>query len=295
MLICSLLLLAISITSSFAEESSANDAASAKRAPMGFQGMRGKKDLSASSERDELSKTDLLDVQPTQDKDDLNNLEDNLFLHDEFEKRVPMGFQGMRGKKDYFMPDFEDSYVREDYEKRAPMGFQGMRGKKSLEEILREIEKKAAISFHDTREKKPYAYSYPQGYEKRLFEMNFQGARSSKEELPADWEKRAPMGFQGMRGKKALLEELEKRAVMGFQGMRGKKDTFENYVDYYMEPSSLDKRALMSFQGMRGKKDYDKRAPMGFQGMRGKRNGGPRFATGMDFEPRLSNEFQDSQ
>lgn len=63
MLICSLLLLAILITSSFAEESSANDAASAKRAPMGFQGMRGKKDLSASSERDELSKTDLLDVQ----------------------------------------------------------------------------------------------------------------------------------------------------------------------------------------------------------------------------------------
>lgn len=43
-----------------------------------------------------------------------------------------MGFQGMRGKKDYFTPDFEDSYIREDYEKRAPMGFQGMRGKKSL-------------------------------------------------------------------------------------------------------------------------------------------------------------------
>lgn len=43
-----------------------------------------------------------------------------------------MGFQGMRGKKDYFTPDFEDSYTREDYEKRAPMGFQGMRGKKSL-------------------------------------------------------------------------------------------------------------------------------------------------------------------
>lgn len=63
MLIRFLPLLAVWIASSFAKESSANDAASAKRTPMGFQGMRGKKDLSASSERDELSKRDLLDVQ----------------------------------------------------------------------------------------------------------------------------------------------------------------------------------------------------------------------------------------
>lgn len=82
---------------------------------------------------------------------------------------------------------------------------------------MREIEKKAAIGFHGARGKNPYAFDYPQGYEKRLLEKNFQGARNNKEELPADWEKRAPMGFQGMRGKKTLLEELEKRAVMGFQ------------------------------------------------------------------------------
>jgi len=82
------------------------------------------------------------------------DVEDNL-LHEEFEKRAPMGFQGMRGKKDYLLPDFEDAYFRDDYEKRArsqdargrkalledeyykraPMGFQGMRGKKSLEEV----------------------------------------------------------------------------------------------------------------------------------------------------------------
>jgi hypothetical protein len=82
------------------------------------------------------------------------NIEDNL-LHEEFEKRAPMGFHGMRGKKDYLLPDFEDAYFRDDYEKRAasqdtkgrnslledeyykraPMGFQGMRGKKSLEEV----------------------------------------------------------------------------------------------------------------------------------------------------------------
>lgn len=65
---------------------------------------------------------------------DMPDIEDNP-LHDEFDKRAPMGFQGMRGKKDYFMPDFEDSYFHDDYEKRAPMGFQGMRGKKSLEEV----------------------------------------------------------------------------------------------------------------------------------------------------------------
>jgi len=82
------------------------------------------------------------------------DIEDNL-LHEEFEKRAPMGFQGMRGKKDYLLSDFEDGYFRDDYEKRAssqntrgrntlledeyykraPMGFQGMRGKKSLEEV----------------------------------------------------------------------------------------------------------------------------------------------------------------
>lgn len=43
------------VTSSFAEESLSNDVAQEKRAPMGFQGMRGKKDLT-SSENDEYSK-----------------------------------------------------------------------------------------------------------------------------------------------------------------------------------------------------------------------------------------------
>lgn len=49
--------------------------------------------------------------------------------------------------------------------------------------------------------------------------MKLQDAREKMKEFPAEWEKRAPMGFQGMRGKKALLdiEELEKRALMGFQ------------------------------------------------------------------------------
>lgn len=73
---------------------------------------------------------------------------------------------------------------------------------------------------YGTREKKTYIFEYPQDYKKRLLAMGFQGTRDKMKEFPAEWEKRAPMGFQGMRGKKALLdeiEELDKRALMGFQ------------------------------------------------------------------------------
>ncbi|KYM98394.1 hypothetical protein ALC62_10918 [Cyphomyrmex costatus] len=311
MLFSSILFLAIWTSSSFAEESS-NDAVSVKRAPMGFQGMRGKKDLIPTvAEHNEVSKRTLVNFQ---DKDSsASDIEDNL-LHDEFDKRAPKGFQGMRGKKDYMIPDFEDSYFHEDYDKRAPMGFQGMRGKKatlediyykrapmgfqgmrgkkSLEEVLSEIEKRAAMGFYGTRGKKTYVFEYPQDYEKKLLAMEFQDMH---DKIKEEWEKRAPMGFQGMRGKKALfneIEELEKRALMGFQGMRGKKDSFENYADYYLDSDmDFDKRAPMGFQGMRGKKDTDKRAPMGFQGMRGKRSViGQRFEPGVNFGS--LNEYQ---
>lgn len=83
--------------------------------------------------------------------------------------------------------------------------------------MLDEIEKKAAMDFYSTRGKKMYFFEYPEDYEKRLLAMGFRG---KLKEFPVEWEKRAPMGFQGMRGKKALLdeiEELEKRTVMGFQ------------------------------------------------------------------------------
>ncbi|XP_011645520.1 tachykinins isoform X2 [Pogonomyrmex barbatus] len=327
MFINSVLFLAIWTSSSFAEESSSSDVASAKRAPMRFQDMRGKKDLiPTATEHNELSKRMLVDFQGKESS--ASDVENN-FLHDEFDKRAPMGFQGMRGKKDYLIPDFEDSYFRDDYKKRAPMGFQGMRGKKatleneyykrapmgfqgmrgkkSLEEVLSEIEKRVAMGFHGTRGKKTYVFEYPEDYEKRLLAMGYRGLHDTMKEFPAEWEKRAPMGFQGMRGKKALLdviEELEKRALMGFQGMRGKKDIFdendedennedENDEDYYIDSDAyFDKRAPMGFQGMRGKKNSDKRALMGFQGMRGKRNIHPRFETDMNFGSRASNEYQ---
>lgn len=86
--------------------------------------------------------------------------------------------------------------------------------------MLGEIEKKAAMDFYGTKEKKTYVFEYPEDYEKRLLAMGFQGTRGKLKEFPGEWEKRAPMGFQGMRGKKSLLdeiEELEKRTIMGFQ------------------------------------------------------------------------------
>lgn len=76
------------------------------------------------------------------------------------------------------------------------------------------------MGFYGTRGKKTYVFEYPQDYEKRLLAMRFRDMHDKMKELPAEWEKRAPMGFQGMRGKKVLLdeiEELEKRALMGFQ------------------------------------------------------------------------------
>ncbi|XP_020709864.2 tachykinins isoform X2 [Athalia rosae] len=249
----SVLILGVVFTSALGEKSPNGDAVPVKRAPMGFQGMRGKKDLltsAASENHDDYSKRAPMGFQ-------LDN-----FIQEDYDKRARMGFQGMRGKK---------AISDDELYKRAPMGFQGMRGKKSMEEGMRG--KKTYLS----------SLEYPDDYEKRAMMMGFQGMRGKKDEVDSDWDKRAPMGFQGMRGKKSLqdeIEELEKRAVMGFQGMRGKKDSsggggglssLENFLEEY------EKRAPMGFHGMRGKKaaeeyDWDKRAPMGFQGMRGKKD-----------------------
>lgn len=84
-----------------------------------------------------------------------------------------------------------------------------------------------------------------------------------------------------MRGKKDYFDDEEesglsfKRAPMGFQGMRGKKyysyDTSDEYPFDDDYETSQYKRAPLGFQGMRGKKFMDKRAPAGFLGMRGNR------------------------
>nr|KAF7423088.1 hypothetical protein H0235_008371 [Vespula pensylvanica] len=294
MFISSLILLAASIVLSFAEDLSSNDALSIKRAPMGFQGMRGKKDELSSIQHGGLSKRAPMGFQGMRGKKDLINEDDFLHEVETSDKRALMGLQDMRGENNFLIPDFEDAYFQDTYEKRAPMGFQGMRGKKamfdeeyykrapmgfqgmrgkkSLEEVLEEIEKRASMGFQGTRGKQTYLFDYPEENEKRVLPMGFQGIRGKKEAFPMDWEKRAPMGFQGMRGKKTLydeiIEELEKRAIMGLQDIQGREEINDNYVDSI----DYEKRAPMGFQGMRGKKDGDKRAPMGFQGMRGKRN-----------------------
>ncbi|XP_066586564.1 tachykinins isoform X2 [Prorops nasuta] len=270
-----LLILAVSIFSSYAEESPSNVE---KRALTGFKAMRGKRDFKPDG-HDEISKRAMMGFQGMRGKkdelpgirvsllprDDLgrrvpiglgrvnNNKNGMVPKFEDFDKRAPMGFQGMRGKK---TQDGEEFY------KRAPMGFQGMRGKKSLERVLDELEKRS------------YLLELPEDHEKRASMMGFQGMRGKKNERLPEWERKSPIGFKDIWDKNPTLDDLEavEKRAMGFQGMRGKKDTFENYVDYLAEPMDFEKKAAMGFQGMRGKKDIDKRASStGFQGMRGKR------------------------
>uniref|UniRef100_A0A7G3B2G8 Putative tachykinin n=1 Tax=Lutzomyia longipalpis TaxID=7200 RepID=A0A7G3B2G8_LUTLO len=235
-----------------------------KRAPVGFMGMRGKKDSEVVA-IDEPP----MDMEVSRDK--------KLFLNLPFRyipKRAPSGFMGMRGKKFSF-----DSY------KRAPSGFLGMRGKKesehiwppqddvqlenelsqieqpvedeeSLDQIFSKLEQERELL---ARLNEMYGLHLWDG-EKRAPANGFFGMRGKKFAYTDDdfLDKRAPMGFQGMRGKKwselteeESLEELEKRAPqMGFHGMRGKKD-----VTDVLQTESAEKRApAAGFFGMRGKK-----------------------------------------
>lgn len=276
MIIRSIALLMVSITFACAEES-ASDILE-KRVSMGFQGMRGKREFTLLS--DELSKRAPMGFQGMRGKKSMGQMENE--LAEAIDKRAPMGFQGTRGKKDGLLSKLEDSYydyekrapmgfqgmrgkkAEDGYRKRAPMGFQGMRGKKSLEQILDEIKERR---FLDSREKEGY-FDYPEASEKRTW---YQGVCDENDD-PAEWEKRAPMGFQGTRGKKIILdalEELEKRD-MDFQGLRGKKDPFDDYLDYSISPSDYEKRAL-DLRDSEGSESF-KRARIGFHGMRGKRD-----------------------
>lgn len=58
---------------------------------------------------------------------------------------------------------------------------------------------------------------------------------------PMDSDKRALMGFQGMRGKK----DSEKRAPMGFQGMRGKR----NMAQRFRTGTNFETRSSIDYQG----------------------------------------------
>ncbi|GLV34461.1 Tachykinin [Carabus blaptoides fortunei] len=142
------------------------------------------------------------------------------------EKRIPSaGFHGMRGKKLYDLP------------KRAPMGFMGMRGKKELEYVGEDLDKRAPMGFMGMRGKKEYEDEYDTAAEVALMNNDFY------------MDKRAPMGFMGMRGKKeytpGMMEEEKRAPMSGFFGMRGKKQPGKS-----------------AFFGMRGKKfPYELREP----------------------------------
>ncbi|XP_043279700.1 tachykinins isoform X1 [Venturia canescens] len=287
----SIALVAVLLASStFAEEFPLNDAPSGKHSPVGFGAVQGAKSLTSLENEDFVKRAPMGFQGMRGKKDMIENSEDNSVAEEEYEKRSPMGFHGMRGKKDFLTPDFADSYFIDEYLKRAPMGFQGMRGKKAITD--EDYYKRAAMGFQGMRGKKSSEFifdkiphyigdgsgkrtnllEYTDEYEKRAPSMGFQGMRGKREEFEDEWSKRAPMGFQGMRGKKSLLAEIndleKKRAMMGFQGMRGKKSDPSVYYNELRPVRSIDYSDLK-------KKTSDlknKRLNVGFFASRGKRS-----------------------
>ncbi|XP_076294272.1 tachykinin isoform X1 [Lasioglossum baleicum] len=305
MIVRSSLCLVATIVFTFADDPSSNSVLSVKRDPLDLEGMREKKDF-VSSEDGGIAKRAPMGFQGMRGKKDSMpaDIEHDL-LSENVDKRAPMGFQGTRGKKDSLNSDLEDAYVpgdtyekrafykQDEHYKRAPMGFQGTRGKKSLEEILNEIEKRNTMGYQDTRDPDTYSFDYSEDYDTRIPSImvgRFQedGLRDKKDEILAEWEKRAPMGFQGMRGKKAILDaieqQLEKRALIaGFHGMRGKKDDpFGSYLDYSINPSEYAKRSTDFHE--RDASDSFKRGRMGFHGMRGKRDASQIYGVGSSYQ-----------
>ncbi|XP_031832293.1 tachykinin [Nomia melanderi] len=323
MIVRSSFLLITTIAFTFAADASSNSIFSAKQDPMGFKGMAEKKSF-ASAEGDEMSKRASMGFQGMRGKKDSITSEIEHEIQHEIEhefdakdtdKPAPMVFQNTRGQKDTFNFNFEDSYVpadayekkayykQDEHYKRAPMGFQGMRGKKSLEQILNEIEKRTAMES-----------DYSEDYETRMLPMlmtgsmvqpmtmtmatdRYQGSvRDKKDTILEEWEKRAPMGFQGTRGKKAVIEAIEqlgKKALMGFHGMRGKKDTFVSYLDYPIVPSEYAKRSTDFNENYLV--DPLKRARMGFHGMRGKRDATQVFDVSSSYRGTNNDRFTTNQ
>lgn len=138
------------------------------------------------------------------------------------------------------------------FDKRAPVGYQEMQGKKNSASLNSEnfgIFKRALMGFQVTKIYIKLILQISQNYlillgisiirvlQSSISCVYLQGVRGKKNSIindvknelfSEDINKRAPMGFQGMRGKKASFDdEYYKRAPMGFQGMRGKKSLEE--------------------------------------------------------------------
>lgn len=190
-----------------------------KRAPSGFQGMRGKK-------YDSYLENSFLN-----DPNILNEFQSEI---DGIEKRAPAsGFQGMRGKKLY------ENQFRNMYQyKRIPMGFHGMRGKKDSDmSPTNDFNNELLPSMIENQENYPLELNMdPNAY---LIDNN----------------KRAPaMGFQGMRGKKDI-EEAKRAPAEGFFGMRGKKQPGYGSSGFFgMRGKKYPYEFRGKFVGVRGKK-----------------------------------------
>lgn len=151
-------------------------------------------------------------------------------------KRAPSGFMGMRGKK--FL---ESAY------KRGPSGFVGMRGKKSYSDplidlLLQKYESNELNNANWDRQDSPSLSDFNDDDEAAYY---------------ADMDKRAPhKGIQAMRGKKwdTMIDEFEKRSPMGFHGMRGKKENGYYGSSRYNDLAGEKRSPKMGFHGMRGKR-----------------------------------------
>ncbi|XP_076765301.1 tachykinin isoform X2 [Xylocopa sonorina] len=261
MIVRSIVLLVASITLVFAQQSHSGNFFDKRGTGELFQGMRGTRSFALSSSEDLLKRAPM-GFQGTRGKKSsiIGDVENEVFP-DSMDKRAPMGFQGTRGKK---------ALSEDEYYKRAPMGFQGMRGKKSLGQIFDDIEGRTAARFHDSAGKRMYSIDYPD-YGRTSSSIDRYRNFLDKSEFLREWKKRAPMGFQGMRGKKTTfdtLDEFDKRGIISFHEAQDTNDTLDNYLDYSNSPVSYEKRS-MDFQDTGG--DSFKRARMGFHGMRGKR------------------------
>ncbi|KAG8227757.1 hypothetical protein J437_LFUL005762 [Ladona fulva] len=191
-----------------------------KRAPMGFFGMRGKKDDGDFEDGFQDPKRAPMGFFGMRGKKDQGELWSEDMMQGE-DKRAPMGFFGMRGKKD--SGDDASSgidYLEED--KRAPMGFFGMRGKKGDEMTPPEgwyLYPEAKRSFTAAA-----AAAWPAAIRRNSFTLDsllayLAGRDVGTTHTGNGWRpvrkrfrgnKKAPMGFIGMRGKKssALSREV---------------------------------------------------------------------------------------
>ena len=119
-----------------------------KKAPSGFVGMRGKKfNYNYEPNFSDDFQAELFH-QLQKEREMLTNLMDE--YSNNYEKRRPEGFVGLRGKK---LLNNDEYLFDEEKQKRKPMGFAGVRGKKS--EFINKEEKRVPIaSFFGMRGKK---------------------------------------------------------------------------------------------------------------------------------------------